>query len=361
MELFHASAQWANRPDDERFGSIKALYDATKAYAQVAKTATVPYHTLHVEPSGTDLVLVGKAGTPARFTNWAFTQLASKVQSPASFLRQLPAPMACDVLNHRLRTVRAADKDGDDDNAQLLFHCNGSLLVRAFTSERYERIWNWEIAERLLQMEDSGSYEVAKPDIRVIDNRLPLYASDHDMFAFLRSTAKVIAEPGRTEPLYRGFIVSNSEVGAATLKVMKFLYREMCGNHIIWGASNVVEMSLRHIGDIRKNWIKFQMQVREWDDATTDADNVIIKRAINTRIAATKGEVLDTIFGKKVPGLTKQVIAASYSAVNEAEDGDARTVWGFVQGATRYSQTIPNADERMQIDRAAGKLMEISF
>ena len=360
MEHLHASNQWSNRPDAERFNSLKELYAATKGYADIAKTANVPYQTLRVEPSGTDVVLVGKAGTPARLTNWAFTQLTSKVQSPASFLRQLPAPMACDVLNHRLQTVRVADEDGED-KAQLMFHANGSLLLRAITSQRYERIWNWEIAERLLQMEDSGSYEVAKPDIRVIDNRLPLYASDHDMFAFLRSTSKVIDEPGRNEPLYRGFIVSNSEVGAATLKVVRFLYREMCGNHIIWGASNVVEMSLRHIGDIRKNWMKFQMQVKQWDDATTDADNAIIRRAINTRIAATKDEVLDTIFGRKVPGLTKQVIAASYSAVNEAEDGDPRTIWGFVQGATRYSQTIPNADERMQIDRAAGKLMEVNF
>ena len=38
----------------------------------------------------------------------------------------------------------------------------------------------------------------------------------------------------------------------------------------------------------------------------------------------------------------------------EALDGiDPRTVWRMVQGLTAYSQTLPFADERDQVDRAA--------
>jgi len=36
-------------------------------------------------------------------------------------------------------------------------------------------------------------------------------------------------------------------------------------------------------------------------------------------------------------------------------------VWGFVQGATRYSQTIPYQDQRIAIDRAAAKVLDMAF
>ena len=40
---------------------------------------------------------------------------------------------------------------------------------------------------------------------------------------------------------------------------------------------------------------------------------------------------------------------------------DPRSVWGFVQGMTRHSQTLPYADARTAMDKAAGKVMEMAF
>jgi hypothetical protein len=47
--------------------------------------------------------------------------------------------------------------------------------------------------------------------------------------------------------------------------------------------------------------------------------------------------------------------------VQPDQDGDPNTVWGMVQGVTRYSQSLPHADKRTELDRAAGKLMQIEF
>lgn len=43
------------------------------------------------------------------------------------------------------------------------------------------------------------------------------------------------------------------------------------------------------------------------------------------------------------------------------EENDPRTQYGIVQGLTRYSQTIPFADKRQDIDRAAGRILELDF
>jgi len=356
MELFKAHNQWSTRPEDERFTSLADLYKATKEYADIAREKDVQFGDLRTEAINGDVQLVGKANMPARLTHWAFGQLAQRVGAPASYLRDLPATLAVQNLNHGL-AKRVGDAVGSG-TAKLLFHSNGSLLLRAITSDSYARIWNWEVAERLMGLE---GWEPARPDIRVQDNRLPLYASDHDMFAFLRSTIVDIPEPGSDAPVYRGVIVENSEVGASALKLTRFMYRYMCGNHIIWGASKVMDFSVRHIGDARERWSNFAVQVRKWSEESVSDEKAIIERAQHTMIAATKDEVLDAIFGKRAIGLSRKAITAGYDAVVPAQDGDPNSVWGMVQGLTRYSQTIPYADGRNMIDKAAGKILEVEF
>lgn len=55
-------------------------------------------------------------------------------------------------------------------------------------------------------------------------NAPDLYASNHDMFAFMVAPDRVI-DDGSEEGLYRGVIVDNSEVGGGSLGLCSFLYR----------------------------------------------------------------------------------------------------------------------------------------
>ena len=356
MELFKAHRQWAKRPDDERFPTVQALYEATLEYAKIAGEKRVPFGSLRTEAVDGDIQLVGKAGVPAHLTHWAFGQLCQRIAAPAAYLRDLPATLAAQNLNHGL-AERA--KNNGEDIAQLLFHSNGSLLLRAITSTQYERIWNWEVAQRLMELGERG-WEPALPDTGG-PQKTALSASDHDMFAFLRQWNVVISEPGTDQPIYRGVIVENSEVGAAALKLTRFMYRYMCGNHIIWGASKVVELSVRHVGDARHRWAQFAVQCQAWADESASDEQAIIAKSKSRIIAATKEQVLDAVFGKRSLGLSRKTIEAGYDATIPAQDGSPNTVWGLVQGLTRHSQTVPYAEVRTGIDRAAGKLMEVNF
>lgn len=358
MELFKAHQQWKNRPDDERFPTLEALYAATKAYTNVAVEAEAPYSSLRVEAIDGNVQLIGKAQTPAHLTHWSFGQLAQRVGAPAHYLRQLPATLAVQNLNHGL----AKRIEDGDDTAKMLFHTNGSLLCRAITSDRYERIWNYEVAERLMDLQEQG-WEPAVPDFNTFgsDRQTALYASDHDLFAFLRSKNVGIKEPGADEPLWRGLIAENSEVGAGKIKATKFLYRRMCGNHIIWGASKVIEFGFAHIGDVRERWTAFQVTAKRWLDDSVSDDEQMVAEAKELVIGATKEQVLDALFGQRSLGLSRKIIEAGYDAVVPEQDGDPNTKWGVVQGLTRYSQTIPYADQCKAIDRAAGRILTIQF
>ncbi len=357
MELFKAHKQWSTRPNDERFVSLEALHDATKGYADTAREKdAVPVAQLRVENVDGDVQLMGKGGIPAQLTHWAFGQLSARIGAPASYLRELPATLAVQNMNHGLAHKVATD--GPDGTVNLLFHQNGGLLLRALTSDKYKRIWNWEITDRLLDLQTRG-WEPARPDVRAIDDRLPLYASDHDMFAFIRHADRAVREGTSGEYLQRGLIVENSEVGASKLRLTRFYYKEMCGNHIIWGASEVTEIALRHVGNIREQLQGWDATITKYLDSSTSDETAQIEKARTTRIGPDKQSVLDTLFGKKI-GLTRKVLDSGYDATIPDMDGDPRTVWGIVQGITRYSQTVPYADDRTIIDRAAGKIIDLA-
>lgn len=358
MNLMTASKQWATRPDDERFTTLEDLHAATVALEAAQRESTnVNPATLRTDVDGSDVVLVGKGNVPARLTHWAFGQLAARVGAPASYLRDLPASLAVQNLNHGLAT-RA--QDAAAGALAMLVHVGERFTINALTSTRYERIWNREVTERILGLKSQG-WDVAKPDLRLgaqfDDGRRPLYASDHDIFAFVCSQ-NTVSEPGNPDGLLRGVIVENSTVGASKLRLTRFLYRGMCGNHIIWDASDVTELALTHRGNIRDRVQAWDADIRRYVDASATEDEARIASAKSRIIAATKEEVLDALFGKRIPALSRKVLDASYDAVVPSQDGDPRSVWGIVQGITRYSQSVPYADTRTDIDRAAGRLLD---
>lgn len=355
MELFKANKQWSTRPEDERFASVAELEAATRGYYNTAVEADVDWRDLRVEKIDDDVQLIGREQQPARLTHWAFGQLAARVEAPATYLRKLPATLAAQNINHGLKVRAENDPDG---KAQLLAHRNGALLVRALTSDKYSRIWNWEVAGRLRELEPLG-WEPARPDFNAGGEAFPaLYASDHDLFAFMRNPNLTVDEAGSSGAVYRGVIVENSEVGASALKLTRFLYRAMCGNHIIWGASELVDFSVRHVGKVADKMQKWEVVLNEYANSSASDDEAMIVRAKSTQIADTKEGVLDKLFGIRSLGLSRKTLDASFDAVVPDEDGDATSVWGMVQGITRHSQTLPHADKRNELDKAAGRVLE---
>ena len=362
MNLFHAHHQWSTRPADERFTSLDAMYAATRGYAESAVGAEVAWRDLQlVEGEGNELHVVGPSGTPARIGHYAFGQLAQRAGGPASYLRTLPNDLAAAAINYGLA------RRHENRTASLLFHSNGSLLLRAATSDIYQRVWNYEIVERLQAVSARHGLVPARPtftwdgsDLRPeAEQEAALYASDHDLFAFLMTPDRAIVDP-MGAGLFRGVIVRNSEVGEGSLKIMGFYFRDVCGNFIIWGVRQIAEISLVHVGKIHQRWNDATVRIRQYFDGAASLDQADFAD-VTRQIAGTKDEVLDTLFGLRSLNLSRKLLEASYDAVVPEQDGDARTRWGFAQGMTRHSQQTAFADERFALDRAAGKLLAIKF
>jgi hypothetical protein len=390
MELFKASKQWAERPADERFWDLAEMRAKCNEYRASACEATVPFGELRVEADKGEVMVVGKKAIPARLTNWAFGQISARVGAPASYLRELPATLAAQNLNHGL--AHRAAESGADDSAKLLFHKNGSFVLRAATSETYSRIWNADIVGRLMDNLPQGwRVPPARPagidnertrvataedvlrlkksglSINVGDQVAPagLYASDHDMFAFLVNEDAAI-DDGTGHGLGRGFFIWNSEVGASSFGLMTFLYDAICGNHIVWGAKGVTELRVRHVGEANaKAFQGLNVELKKYaDESASDLEAKIVK-ARRFTLGATKDEAITAALSfatRSRTYVTRKALDEAYDiAEMRGRYGAPNTPWGLVNGLTELSQKTAHADERVKLDRAAGKLLEIAF
>jgi hypothetical protein len=388
MELFKASEQWSKRPADERFWNLEEMLATCEGYRASAVEANVRYGELRAVADNGEVMVTGKKNVPARLTHWSFGQLAQRAGAPAGYLRALPATLAVQNLNHGLSRIDRAD----DEIAKVLFHKNGDYVMRAATGPAYSRVWNADIVRRLIEVTPKGwQVPPARPagvegervrkaaagdvlrlkkaglSIEVGDDIAPagLYASDHDMFAFLVNEDAAVND-GTGHALGRGFFVWNSEVGAASFGIMTFLYDAICGNHIVWGARGVSEIRVKHVGEanskafsgIRAELIKYA------DDSVSDLE-AKIRRARSFEFGATKEEALEGAlkFATKTRTLLNyKALDAAYDIAEQAERyGSPRSAWGLVNGLTELSQKSKHADERVKLDRAAGKIMEIDF
>ena len=115
------------------------------------------------------------------------------------------------------------------------------------------------------------------------------------MFYFGVAPDRIISD-GNGGSLMRGIFVRNSEVGDAALSVTFFLMQAVCGNHIVWNATGVHEIRVRHIGEgtMARAFRGFEAELRRYHDAAPEEESRIVA-ARNLVLGNSKDEVLDAI------------------------------------------------------------------
>src|SRR5688572_24514861 len=292
---YTAHREWASRPPDERYASVHALYDAARARRLRTEERTIETVALRTEAVASDaLALRDTAGRKAALTNWSFEQLAGIAAAPPKYLRTLPAAIASDAINYGLRRQRR-------EQQQLLVDRDEPWTVHAITSPRYARVHHDELAGRVLDLmaqHQAWHLPLGYKDGVFGAERVPsgAYLGDRDMFLFLVDGNRNLEDPtdGSQTGLFRGFMLRNSDVGAAALTLDMFLFRACCANHVIWGFQHVTGFRRRHVGaSIYDAWADSLRAVRVALDADLAIDRAILLRATSQEIGATREEVID--------------------------------------------------------------------
>jgi hypothetical protein len=365
------SSEWFSRPDDERYLSLTALHAAVRGRAENATARTVESRAVKVEASRDNaerlaLVVPGR-DEPIAPTHWSFGQLCSLVGAPASYMRQLPGPLAGINLQHGLlnhRAERVKTLEAEDRRVEL----------RAVTGPDYGRIWDHELVAAVQRIAGNGTGDTRwkvpgvldwssmmhNPFVDVTAETTTLYASDRDVFLFLVDDTHPI-EAGRLpdgspDLYFRGFYAWNSEVGSKTLGIASFYLRAVCQNRNLWGTENFEEISIRHSKFAAQRFAHEAAPALTSFANSSPAPFVAGIKAARERIVARDDEDRESFLRKR--GFSKPETTKIIETVLNEEGRPPESVFDFVQGITALARSKPHQDGRLELEGKAKKLME---
>lgn len=384
-----ASNEWAKRPADERFTSLYGLRAKVEHMRATSRAAVVSNRRVTLMPGswGPDevaamngeqamrfvaaegangLAVVSAAGHAYRPTHMAFSQLSQLAGAPAGYLRKLPSAMAADCLNYGLQHLRDVEEVG------LLLQKNGDATLRAATGPNYGRIWDAEIVSTLTDLYGdglTGRFRVPGEfgeRVPVTKENTTLYAGDRDMFVFLTDEENRIEVPnrrdGKSGQLARGFFVYNSEVGARSFGIETFFFDYVCMNRIVWGATGHQTFRMRHTSGAPDRWLEqLQPALRAYADASTQGVTDLITAAQSKRIATVESgdnnEAVQNFLAKR---FSRSQVGAIMETHQLEEGRPIETLWDASTAVTALAKGIQWQDERVELEREGGKLLEMA-
>lgn len=407
--LTHVSREWRNRPKHERFYDVADLIPTLERKQKLERSVLVPMDELNVIAQDDDLYLkVPRVPNLVKLNNWSMQGLADQIDMNVRDEKNFPADLVAPRINYKLRNAAGVaavpDELAPDDEIASLYGeelaeaktdskskqvnilmapGDGGLVARSINGATYGRYRDLDLANdamvaveagwrtpramavdndernRIATKEDEMKCSLVKAGMKI--GPAGVYYGDRNLFIFLASDLEVL--PGH----FRFVTLENSEVGEnRKLKATFGLMNYVCMNHILWGVSNVHSVEKKH----RRGSVGlFHEEFTEALDLVTRAEAVpeaLYHAAKQRELGTTKEDTVRAAyeFGRKknIPSLTLGVCERAWDAA-EANPGDAdgatpNTYWGFVQGASRYSQAIPYADRRVAIDSAVGLLLD---
>lgn len=367
------SSEWFNRPADERFLSLTDLYTSVKRRSERSKTRIVESEAIRVEASRDNperlALMVPGAPAPVAPTHWSFGQLASLVGAPATYLRQLPAPLAGINLQYGLSTHRA-------EQVKTLEIENGRVELRAVTGPDYGRIFDHELVEAVQKVAGNGtgdtrwkvpgvldwSTHIYNPNVDISKDTTTLYASDRDIFVFLVDDLNPI-EAGRLpngdpDLYFRGFYAWNSEVGSKTLGIASFYLRAVCQNRNLWGVEDFQEITIRHSKYAASRFaLEAEPALIQFAESSPMPFINGIKAA-RERVVARDDEDRTAFLRKR--GFSKGETTKIIDAVLNEEGHPPASIFDFVQGITRVARDKQHQDDRLDMEGKAKKLLDLT-
>lgn len=227
---------------------------------------------------------------------------------------------------------------------------------RAWLSDRYRRLDNIEIANRLLPEFDRLPVTPVFHNASITDERFYLRA----VFPGMEKDVRV------GDTVQWGVQIKNSEVGAAQFAIESFLLRLVCTNGMV--VAKV--MSTRHVGKrlgdnlsdeaVEADDHAFWLAAR--DELRASMDEAAFEAVVSKLRETTDGETIKSpIAATKRLASTLSLSEEEHEAVllNLSQNGDM-TRWGALNAVTQAAQTVENFDRGVEMEEMGWSIAEMS-
>lgn len=281
----------------------------------------------------------------------AHRQIAARLEIPAKYYDRMRADspaLLADNVNHWFQT---------QPENRMVRTLDGK--VRAFLSDRYQRIENEEIAQTVLPilLEQEGVQVVSSS---ITESRMYIKA----VFS------KVQGEVKKGDLVQAGVVISNSEVGLGAVKIEPLIYRLVCLNGMIMPDA---KFSAHHLGGrVSAGDGVFEMLT----DETIKADDKAILLKVRDVVRGSFNQVkfqstLEAMRGaseQRMEGNPAEAVKllAKRHQLNEFEEGGILrhlieggdvTKWGLLNAVTRTAQDVESYDRATELEGLGGVIL----
>jgi hypothetical protein len=301
---------------------------------------------------------VGKNGDSVRFAinDLAHEQIADRLEIPRRYYERLRGnaqELLSDNVNHWFRAKPEKRMVRTLDNR-----------VRAFLSDRYRPLDNFDLAEAVLPD------LLGTPGLRVESSEIT-----ERRFYLKVVNERVQGEVKKGDVVQAGMVISNSEVGAGSLSIQPMVFRLVCLNGAIMNDGSLRKYHAGKAtgggGDEMLPWERLSDEARKATDAAlwlqirdlarAALDDAIFRGALTKmqdaagqKLVAGPTEVIDVMdrrFGLR-EGEKKGILSALI-------EGADLSRWGVANALTAASQKIADYDRATEMERLGGQIIEL--
>ena len=327
----------------DRQNRVKKDYLLDTRYMHMDADATVEQITIQNDTTGESIIL--------KVNEIAHNQIGQNLGIPAKYYDKMREE------NPELLAVNVNSWLNKEPKVRMIRTLDGT--ARAFLSDRYRRIDNFEIAQTVLPI--IGDMPDAKVEsCEVTDQRLYLKVVNP------RLTTEVV--PG--DIVQSGILITNSEVGLGSLTIQPLVYRLVCSNGMV---INDAKTRKYHVGKGNEALDDFTIYSNE----TLIADD----KALQLKIRDTVKAVVDQARFEKVVDMMRKAKNAKISTKNipamvelaapdfgytkkEGEGildylirGGDLSLYGFANATTRYAQDVNSYDRSTALESIGYSIM----
>lgn len=288
-------------------------------------------------------------------TDLTHGQIAERLQIPKKYYDKMraDAPGLLDRnVNHWLQTT---------NERRMIRTLDGR--ARAFLSDRYRRLDNFDLAEAILPtLVEVGGLRVESAELT--ETRMYIKAVSE------RVTAEVV----RGDVVQAGFVISNSEVGLGAVKIEPLIYRLVCLNGMI-----AADYSTRkyHVGRNSGNGDGAQAFEMYREETLIADDRAFFMKVRDTVAGVLTGDKFEKIVARmresteqKIEGDPVKAVEVLANRMSFAEsersgvlrhliEGRDLSAYGLMNAVTRASQDVPDYDRATELEALGGQVLAL--
>ena len=234
--------------------------------------------------------------------------------------------------------------------------------ARAFLSDRYRRIDNFEVAQTVLPI--IGGMEGANIEsCELTDSRMYIKVVN----------PRVTAEIKKGDVVQSGIVITNSEVGMGSVSVSPLIFRLVCSNGMIARDAAVRKYHVGRANEGSEDYSIYRDETIEADDRAflMKLEDSVRAAVDQARFAAIVDKMREATEVKMEANMVPQVVelTAKEYGINEAEGkgilghliaGGDLSLYGLANAVTRQAQDVESYDRSTELEATGSKILTMS-